>query len=366
MNLKQNNGLYVHIPFCGTICHYCDFVKFIYHEGWINAYLESLSHNLLFFNVPRNLKTIYIGGGTPTSLSAKELTSLLEMLAPYAKEVIEYTVEANIENLTREKLEILKKYGVNRLSIGVQTTNDARLKALNRMHTYEEIKQCIKVVKEVGFNNFSVDLIYGLPGQNINDVAIDLENILKLESPHLSLYALTVEPNTVAGIKNWPVPEEETSRAMYELILKTLRENGYSRYEVSNFAKNGFESVHNKLYWQNKEYYAIGLGASGYVNGERYKIEGGLTKYLKGEMKVSREVIDISQKEEEFLLLHLRLAEGFSLNEYKETFGQDFLVKYEFELQQLFDGNLLEVKNGRVYALDEGVLLLDYILRKLL
>ena len=200
----KNSGLYCHIPFCGAICHYCDFTKFIYNKDWINPYLKQLKADLSFFNVPHDLTTIYIGGGTPTRLSFSELEKLLKLLDPYTKEVEEYTVEANIESLTLPKLKLLKKYGVNRLSIGVQSTNDERLKELNREHTYAAIKKKIKLVKKAGFTNFSVDLIYGLPKQSAEELSLDLKHILALDPPHISTYALSIEPNTVRFIRGWP------------------------------------------------------------------------------------------------------------------------------------------------------------------
>ncbi len=362
----MSNSLYVHIPFCGAICHYCDFVKFIYNKKWATKYLKELKSDLAFFHVPHNLTTIYIGGGTPTRLSYVELKAFLELLTPYATEVVEYTVEANIESITPKKLELLRSYGVNRLSIGVQTTNDERLVALNRQHTYAQIKRKIRLVKQSGFTNFSVDLIYGLPNQDINELKLDIKNILKLNPPHISTYALEILPNTQAFIHNWPRVTSDESRLLYDEILQTLTTNGYERYEISNFAKPGMPSKHNLVYWHNKPFYAIGIGASGYRNGVRYKISGSLTKYLRGERKLDEDVIDETTYETEYLMLHLRLKAGFKLINYTKEFDCDFKKKYASQLATLKKNGLIRVTNSQVYCTDEGLMLHDQVLLTLL
>ncbi|HOA11139.1 MAG: radical SAM family heme chaperone HemW [Bacilli bacterium] len=359
-------GLYVHIPFCTSLCHYCDFVKVIYQKKWVASYLEKLKHDLSFFNVSRDLSTLYIGGGTPSSLSYYELRNLLELLKPYTANVKEYTVEANVESLTLPKLKLMRSYGVNRLSIGVQTTDDYMLKKLNRHHTYTMIKTKIALVKKALFTNFSVDLIYGLPGQTLSDLENDLMNIIKLGAPHISTYSLTIEKGTMAALKKWEVPSDDTLREMYDFILKTLRNNNYIRYEVSNFALKGYESIHNKLYWENRNYYGIGLGASGYIDGKRYLISGGLTKYLKGESIINYDEITSEEYVEEYLMLNLRLAQGFSLQDFKTRVGFDFLEKYGTKVKSLIERGLLNVTDDKVYATDEGIMLLDQVVLTLI
>lgn len=361
----MNNGLYVHLPFCGAICHYCDFVKFIYHKPWVKPYLKGLKKDLASFNVPFNLNTIYIGGGTPTVLTYRELKALLTLLSPYAKNVKEYTVEANIESITPKKLELMKEFGVNRLSIGVQSTSDERLFSLNRKHSYAKIKRKLKVVKDMGFTNFSVDLIYGLPGQSKQELATDLKNILKFKPPHIATYDLQIEANTVAFIKNWPKISDEESRLMYELILSTLRNNGYKRYEVSNFALKNYESVHNQLYWQNKPYYAVGLGASGYIDNKRYMIQGGLSSYLKGKRTINEEIISKEMFIEEYFMLNLRLEDGFKINDFNTRTGLDLLKDYALPIKKLLKDGLIAVDDTTFKVTDEGMLLLDLVILNL-
>lgn len=357
----MNNGLYVHIPFCGAICHYCDFTKFIYQKNWAKPYLKELERDLAFFNVDKAQHTIYVGGGTPTVLRFHELKMLLTLLKPYTASVVEYTFEGNIESITAPKLRLLRSFGVNRLSIGVQSTNDERLIELNRQHRYETIRRKIELIKKEGFTNFSVDLIYGLPHQTTAELATDLANILKLDPPHIATYDLQIETNTVAFIKKWPKITDEESRLMYELILNTLRKHGYERYEVSNFARPGFESVHNKRYWRNQPYDAIGLGASGYKNQKRYKITGGLTRYLKGERRLEEENITPEMFVEEWLMLGLRMKEGIPLADFKADTGLSLLDTYQTQIETLKKRNLVDYNDTHFYCTDEGILLLDSV-----
>lgn len=360
------NGLYVHIPFCETLCHYCDFPKLIYTQKFSRPFLTQLGRDLLLYEVPHDLNTIYVGGGTPTSLSVDELESLLKLLAPYTSKVAEYTFEANVENLSDEKVLLLKKYGVTRLSLGLQTTCNKKLTMLNRQHRYEDVAEKINYLKAVGMTNFNVDLMFGLPGQTLSDVKRDVKNVLKLNAPHLSLYNLTVEENTVAYLNEWPEASEEMSRAMYLYIVKALKKAGYDRYEISNFAKRDFQTIHNELYWQNREYYGIGYGASGYVNRERYTISGSFTKYLNGELVVNKEQITDEMFEEEYIMLHLRREDGFQLRDFEERIGFSFLSKYEQKTRELVSAKLLEITEENVFLTDEGKLLLNFVLFKLL
>lgn len=362
----MNNGLYVHIPFCGAICHYCDFVKFVYEKKWVKPYISALHEDLQRFEVPFNLHTIYVGGGTPSALSYYELKALLELLKPYTAQLKEYTFEANIESITAAKLLLLQKYGVNRLSIGVQSTNDQRLDEMNRKHTYKDIKVKLNLVKQTGFTNFSVDLIYGLPNQSEEELAKDIENILLINPPHLATYALTIEPNTVAFIKKWPTITDEKSRKMYDQILFRLRRHGYERYEVSNFAKPGFESIHNMLYWRNQNYYGIGLGAAGYVGNQRYIIKGGLKNYLRLNSRLENEIITPTMFIEEYFMLNLRLQSGFSVADFSLKTGVDFEKVYSNQIKELITTKLVTLNEGIFKCTDEGIMLLDTVVLTLI
>lgn len=362
-------SLYIHIPFCSHLCHYCDFTKFFYQKKWIQSYLNTLKNEIASFNQTSFL-TIYVGGGTPTSLDINELKQLLEIIKPYQDGVIEYTFECNIESTDQEKLALMFAYGVNRLSFGVQSTNDQRLVEIGRKHTFTDIKDIVKVAKSTGFKRISVDLIYGLPNQTIEELALDIKEILTLDVEHISTYSLTIHPHTVAYINKWPELSSEKSREYYDLILKQLRSAGYERYEISNFARDGQVSLHNHVYWLSKPFYGAGYGASGYLikNKEhhRYKNIGRFTPYLEGAIDKEDECLSLEQLELEFLMNNLRLSEGFAFIDYQLLFNVDFLEKYRDALTFLVDQALITLNNDHVFCTDEGLIKLDYVLFKLM
>lgn len=362
---KKINALYVHIPFCEHICAYCDFVKLFYNQKFSEPYLKALFLEIDSLNIDK-VETIYIGGGTPTVLSDSELEILLKKVSPLLINNGEFSVEANVENLSFNKLKLLKKYGVNRLSIGVEATTKKALALLNRHHSFIDTKKVIKEARDIGFNNINVDLIYGYPHQSLELLKEDLDNILALKSEHVSIYSLTVNPGTLFANNNINEQNEDDSRLYYDLILKTLREHGYTRYEVSNFAKLGYKSRHNLTYWKDEEYYGVGLGASGYVNGVRYTNTNNLNKYLKGDYIDIKERLAESEEIEDFLLTNLRLEEGFKLKSFQNRFGFDFLNKYKNQVEKLIDNKLLELNDDTIRASDEGILLLDRVLLELL
>lgn len=369
--IKTSNkpSLYIHIPFCQHLCHYCDFTKFFYQKRWIESYLDTLKNEIASFQ-QTSFFTIYVGGGTPTSFSVEELTILLEIIKPYSHNVVEYTFECNIESTNEEKLSLLKRYGVNRLSFGVQSTNNQRLEEIGRHHRYEDIVTMIQVAKNLQFNDISVDLIYGLPHQTLTELEKDIDNIIALDINHISTYSLTIHPHTKAYIDRWPVLSDDRSRDYYDLILTKLRKVGFERYEVSNFAKNGDYSFHNHVYWFSKTFYGAGYGASGYLEKEgihtRYRTIGNFSHYLNGEIEQEKEMLTIEQRELEFLMNNLRLANGFLLSDYATKFLVQFSDKYRHQLDFLVEANLIQVKNGRIRCNDEGLIKLDYVLFKLL
>jgi oxygen-independent coproporphyrinogen-3 oxidase len=366
MKIKKTNinSLYVHIPFCAHICYYCDFTKVIYQKAWIKKYLEALKRDLKRFSFT-DFKTVYVGGGTPTSLDVEEHETLLEILEPYTKTVFEYTFEANVENLTREKLVLLKKYGVNRLSIGVQTFNDEMLKEIGRVHTGEEAVEKVRLASEVGFKNINIDLMFALPGQTLDDVKCDLDIALTLPITHLSSYSLILNPHTIAAFKKWVPLDNDEEANMYVYTSNRLQNAGFNHYEVSNFAKNGYESLHNLTYWHNEEYVGVGYGASGYVNRRRYTISGSFRKYLEGEINENSEIITDDLFKEEYLILHLRLKEGISLKNYEETFSEKFPLN-SAEIRGFLDEKLLVLEGDSLHCTTEGFLKLDMILRALI
>ncbi len=356
-------SLYVHIPFCSHICGYCDFTKVLYRSEWVFSYVESLTKQLDSLNIKTPLKTVYVGGGTPSSLPNDLLRNLLEKLFKYLDpRDYEFTLEANPESLDKEKLLIMKEAGVNRLSIGLQSSSEKFLKLMGRHHTFEQGVEAIKLAKECGFKNITCDLIYGLPFEKEEDVKKDVKALLELDLPHLSTYCLSVSKGTSWHKDGYKEMDDEDAAIQYELILKEFRKAGYKRYEVSNFAKPGYESRHNMTYWKDNEYYAAGLGASGYLNGERFTFTKNLNSYLKGDYESEREVVSMDEEIEEFFLTNLRLEEGFMIDDFNKRFSLDFKEKYKEELDKLIKDELLMLDDSYVRPTDKGILLLDRIL----
>ena len=358
-------SLYIHIPFCEHVCSYCDFTKLFYNQKYELPYLEALEKEIKS-KVANKISTLYFGGGTPTALSDEGFERILAFASNYLNKDYEFTVEANVENLTESKLDIMKKYGVNRLSIGVQSTCNELLKEIGRHHTFEEAQKIVFLAKSKGFNNINIDLIYGFKNESLNDLKHDLEEFIKLDIDHISIYSLIVEKGSILYNKKYEEQEENESRKFYEYIVSFLREHGYERYEISNFARNQKYSRHNLTYWHNEEYYGCGLGASGYVGGVRYENTKSLPEYIKGNFISSQEKVDEKLLEEYFLITNLRLEKGFTKADYKAQFGEDFEEKcsskiYNFVLQTYFD-----FSNDRVRLTDEGLILMDFVLLKLL
>ena len=364
---KDVKSLYIHIPFCQHICDYCDFPKLQYFRSFAEKYLKSLKRELNSYNIKHQLKTIYVGGGTPTALDDDLFEELLQIIQPYTRGIIEYTFEANPESLSIRKLELLKQYGVNRLSIGVESTNDKILKAINRHHAFQDVKTAISAARKMGFDNLNVDLIIGLPHVNKSLLKEDLDNILSLGVDHISCYSLTVHPNTVFYIKGINEPTDEMARDLYDLVESTLKEAGYIHYEVSNWAKPGKESIHNFTYWKDEPYYGIGLGASGYINDVRYTNTRNLEKYLSGQYVEEKETVSLEDDKTYFIMLNLRTNQGIDLKEYRNRFSEDLLVTHKEAIENFIKEGLLFInkENEQLIATYNGMMILDQIILEL-
>ncbi len=365
---KTNNkvkSLYIHIPFCDHICAYCDFHKLIYNEKFAKNYVDVLLNEIDSYNL-ESLSTIYIGGGTPTSLKDEDFEKLLKRCSSLLSDKYEFTVEANVENLTDKKLQIMKNYKVNRLSIGIESTNDCVLNLINRHHSFLDAKDAILRARSFGFNNINVDLIFGLPRQNKEVLIEDLKNIIALKTEHISIYSLIVSKGTIFYNKKIKELDEDTNRQYYDLILDTLRKNGYERYEISNFAKDHHYSKHNLVYWNDEEYVGVGLSASGYINNKRYRNTLNINEYLAGHYLNNQdiEIIDEKRHLEEYLMLKLRLEQGFDLSEFENTFGFDFITKFKDVVNELTKNSLMIVTKNNARLTDDGLMILDNILLK--
>ena len=365
MAQRNNKSLYIHIPFCAHICKYCDFTKLFYNEKFAKAYIKELLKEIDSYKIDK-VDTIYIGGGTPTSLSDEDFETILKKVSPYLNDGGEFTVEANVENLSKAKLELMSKYGVTRLSIGVESTSNKRLKEIGRSHTYEDAFKVVNEAKKYHFDSINVDLIYGFKDQTIVDLKNDLENILKLDTDHISIYSLIVSKGTVFFNENYPEQPQDQSREFYDLILSTLRSHGYKRYEISNFARNEKYSRHNLVYWHDQEYFGVGLGASGYIDGNRYENTKNLDKYLSGKYIASSEHVSKEKDIEYFLLTNLRLEDGFNRAEFKNRFGEDFETMFAEKIKRFVESKDLIITENTVKLSDDGLMIMDYILLQIL
>ncbi len=359
-------SLYIHIPFCHDICGYCDFAKIRYFSDVADKYLFYLKKELDSLKIGHPLNTIYIGGGTPTALSDKQFKELMEMIKPYTKDIKEYTVEANPESLTKEKLLLMKDGGVNRLSIGVESTNDKILSFLNRKHTFEDARKAYLEALSLGFDNISFDLILGLPNVTKKMIKEDIDNIIKLNPEHISCYSLTIHENTKFYIDGIKEVEPDISREMYDIIEDHLTSNGYIHYEVSNWCKPGHKSLHNMTYWKDEQYYAIGLGAAFYVDNVRGTNTRNLTKYLSGEFL--EEQNEISKKEDMnyFIMLNLRTNEGLSLDSFIERFNINLYEEKKEIVDSFVKQKLLIIENNSLIPTYAGMMILDLIILALI
>ena len=364
---------YVHIPFCTQICYYCDFSKVFIKNQPVDTYLEHLIEEYDSYDI-KKLRTLYIGGGTPTALSAPQLAFLLEKLTDkldlsYLEEL---TIEANPGDLDQEKIAVLKDSPVNRVSLGVQTFNDRMLKQIGRSHLEKDIYENIANLKKAGFDNISIDLIYALPKQTMEDVKINVAKAIALDIPHMSLYSLILENHTVFMNRmrrgKLPLPKEDLEAEMFDYIIAELGKAGFEHYEISNFSKPGFESCHNLMYWDNAEYYGIGAGASGYVDGVRYKNHGPIRHYLQaveaGNARVQEEALTLNEKMEEEMFLGLRKKSGVSKKRFEEKFGLSFEDQYGAVVAKLTEQGLLVPDRDIVRMTKQGLFLGDTVAEK--
>ncbi|MFD1736628.1 radical SAM family heme chaperone HemW [Bacillus salitolerans] len=362
---------YIHIPFCHQICHYCDFNKVFLKGQPVDDYLNYLDlemRNTLERFPTSELKTIFIGGGTPTSLNESQLTKLLESIhshLPTVAKNVEFTIEANPGDLSKAKLDILQQGGVNRLSVGVQSFNDELLTKIGRTHKSKDVYEGLERARKIGFNNISIDLIYSLPNQTIVDFKDTLHKALSLQLEHFSAYSLIIEPKTVfynlMRKGSLQLPTQENEAKMYEILMDQMELKGYFQYEISNFSKPEFESRHNLTYWNNEEYYGFGAGAHGYLKGVRNVNAGPLKKYMalveeKGLPYVEEHIVTKNEKMEEEMFLGLRRMKGVHIKDFQakydqsmfDVFGRQINENVERGLLQINDENISLTRNGKL------------------
>ena len=371
-------GIYIHIPFCKQKCYYCDFVSFSNKEEYIEKYVETLEREIDSYDLSNyNITTIYIGGGTPSRIPSEKIQEILEKIKQKISENqtrwkdIEITIELNPGTVEEEKIKKYKEIGINRLSIGLQSTNNKLLKEIGRIHTFEDFKNTYNLVKKVGFENINVDLMIGLPNQTISDVKESLNEIIKLNPTHVSVYSLIVEENTkmeqLINNKELQLPDEELERQMYWYVKNTLELNGYNHYEISNFAKKGKESKHNLNCWEQKEYIGLGLAAYSYLNGVRYGNTGNIEKYINVQdffnrseleesgIRIVDEVQSLEDKRKEYMLLGLRKIDGVSIQKFKEKFVENPIFLFRKELEKLVNEELIAIDGDCIRLTNKGL-----------
>lgn len=360
-------GIYIHIPFCKQKCYYCDFISFAQKEELQEKYVRAIIQeieNFLKENQNLEIATIYIGGGTPSSIDDTYIKKILQLFNKYHPE--EVTIEVNPGTVNREKLENYKKAGVNRLSIGLQSSENRLLKKIGRIHNFEDFLTTYHLAKEIGFSNSNVDLMIGLPEQSIADIKNTLEKVVKLEPKHISVYSLIVEENTKIArmlekgeIK---LPEEEEERNMYWYVKNFLELQGYHHYEISNFAKNGYESKHNLDCWEQKEYVGFGVSAHSYMNEIRYSNTEELETYIKNceeknfeQNKIIQERQNDFTQEQEYMMLGLRKIDGISIQKFKNKFGENPIFVFRKVLSKLVEENLLQITENNIMLTNKGL-----------
>lgn len=364
-------GAYIHIPFCKQKCYYCDFLSFANIEKYEIEYVENLIKEINNFkeeNKNIEFDTIYIGGGTPSYIDSNNIKQILKTLVS-EKDILkidEITIEVNPGTFLKEKILEYKEMGINRLSIGLQSTNNKLLKEIGRIHTFEDFVKTYKTAREIGFDNINVDLMIGLPNQTFHDVKNELDDIIKLKPNHISVYSLILEENTIleqmVSKGKLKLPDEELERHMYWYVKDTLELNGYKYYEISNFAKKGFESKHNLNCWEQKEYIGFGLGAHSYLDNVRFSNISNLREYIENcqnnnfeKNKIIHEVQDKSIKQNEYMLLGLRKIDGVNLQEFENKFSVNPLFLFKEELNHLSKDGLIRVDGNKIMLTDKGI-----------
>ena len=373
-------GIYVHIPFCKHKCYYCDFISYANKESLVERYINVLIREITDVATGNrldyengidelfNVNTIYIGGGTPSFIESKYIVNIISTIKEYFKinENAEITLEVNPGTVNENKLKDYFNASVNRLSIGLQATNDSLLKEVGRFHTYEEFLNTYKLARKIGFKNINADLMIGLPKQTIEDVEKAVNDLIKLGLEHISVYSLILEEGTVLEEQirsgKLKLPEDEEEREMYWKVKSILEANGYIHYEISNFAKKGYESQHNLDCWRQKEYVGFGVAAHSYTNDVRYSNIENLEEYIENyendkleETFIFNEKLTHNMKVKEYMMLGLRKLKGVSIQEFKEKFAANPIYVFKNELEKLVNEDLLEIDGDYIRLTKRGL-----------
>lgn len=366
--MEREIGLYIHIPFCMSKCYYCDFNSGIYSKEIISEYFTQLYNELLNYSKKYSkikIKSIYIGGGTPSFVDIRYIESIVHNISKYFQinNNAEISIETNPGTLNREKLIKYRNLGINRISIGLQVWQNKLLKVLGRSHTNLDFTKSIENIIDVGFKNFNVDIMFGIPTQNLEDVNETLQNVVKFSPTHLSCYSLKVEENTKLDkmIKSNSLNQisDSLDREMYYMIIDFLKDHSYFQYEISNFSKKDYECKHNLLYWESEEYIGVGVSASSYFNKERYTNISSLKDYIykisnNQDVTSEREIIDLKEEIKEKIILSLRMNKGLNITEFNQKFETDFINTYQNKIRKLVNNNLIILDKNFIRLTNKG------------
>lgn len=363
-------GIYVHIPFCRKKCKYCDFISFASYEEKYKEYAECLIKEIRNKKIekPKAISTIYLGGGTPSILESEDIVKILNAIKERfeIEENCEITIEVNPGTITKQKLEDYKNTGVNRLSIGLQSTSDRILKLIGRIHTYEEFLNTYNLAKEVGFENINVDLMLAIPTQTESELLESVQKVIELEPNHISLYSLILEEGTeldkMISDGQYELLDENLERQMYWKTKNLLELNGYNHYEISNFSKKGFESKHNMDCWNQEEYIGFGLAAHSYYDDMRFSNIDALEIYMRNiknnDFEKNVEIHEIQDKPaqmREFMMIGLRKIDGVKISNFERKFRINPLFYFRFEISKLTDEELIEVDLDNIKLTKKGL-----------
>ena len=347
-------GLYIHIPFCKRICSYCDFPKMVSNDTnktkYINKLILEINSYKKYFD---EIDTVYIGGGTPNSISLELLDKLLTSIDPILKKSKESSIELNPEFITNDLCILLSKHNINRVSLGVESINPKTIKLINRCHSKEIVKNSILMLKSNGITNINCDFIFGFPYEDITDVKNNIDFIKELDITHVSYYSLILEDKTVFKYQYdkglLELPNDDLVADMYYFIKKELNNIGFNHYEISNFAKEGFESLHNLKYWNEEEYIGCGMASSGFISDIRYENRHILKDYLENDNLIYDSIkLEIIDKKKEFMMMGLRMINGVSIKRYNMMFNSDVLTDFKTELDKLLKEDMIEIENDHI------------------
>lgn len=365
-------ALYIHIPFCKQKCLYCDFTSFANVDGYMNKYIDALNKEIIDRCRGYKIKSLFIGGGTPSYLDEVSLKKLMDTIRNLEYTVnVEKSMECNPGTVDKNKFEIIRYGGINRLSFGLQTTNNSLLKKIGRIHSYEEFKSNYTLARELGFNNINIDMMFGLPDQSLEDYEESLKEVITLEPEHISAYSLIIEEGTpfykMFQSNNLVMPNEEVERDMYVNTKKILQVKGYHQYEISNYAKDNKECLHNKVYWELGEYIGVGLGASSFIDNRRIRNIGNLERYIDNVSKdkciFEEEYVNTKKDNiEEFMFMGLRMMKGIKENEFQRNFEITVDSVYEKVIKDNINKGLLLREQGSIRLTEKGIELSNYVM----